>query len=305
MGKSKHCITNWSQYNKALVNRGSLTFWIDDQAISHWSCTEHHGGRGRGFQYSDTAIETSLMLKGLFNLPLRALEGFTNSVFTMMNVPLTSPGYSCISKRAKTLEINYRNPSRGPIAHLVVDATGLKVYGEGEWKTRKHGTEKRRTWRKLHLAVDAATHEVIAAEVSLVSVADNEVLPTLLNPLRRKIKQFSADGAYDTKACHKLLKHKGCKPTIPPRKNAGYCEEGHARNEAVAALKKDELKQWKNDNDYHQRSLSETAMYRYKQLISPKLSLRDYNGQVGEALAGVKVINKVIRLGMPIRQSVN
>ena len=305
MGKSKHRITNWSQYNKALVNRGSLTFWIDDQAISHWSCTEHHGGRGRGFQYSDTAIETSLMLKGLFNLPLRALEGFTNSVFTMMNVPLTSPGYSCISKRANTLEIKYRNPSRGPIAHLVVDATGLKVYGEGEWKTRKHGTEKRRTWRKLHLAVDAATHEVISAEVSLVSVADNEVLPTLLNSLRRKIKQVSADGAYDTKACHKLLKHKGCKPTIPPRKNAGYWEEGHARNEAVAALKKDELKQWKNDNDYHQRSLSETAMYRYKQLISPKLSLRDYNGQVGEALAGVKVMNKVIGLGMPIRQSVN
>ena len=146
---------------------------------------------------------------------------------------------------------------------------------------------------------------MISSEVSLVSVADNEALPTLLNSLRRKIKQVSADGAYDTKACHKLLKHKGCKPTIPPKKNAGYREEGHARNEAVAALKKDELKQWKNHNDYHQRSLSETAMYRYKQLISPKLSLRDYNGQVSEALAGVKVMNKVIGLGMLIRQPVN
>lgn len=116
---------------------------------------------------------------------------------------------------------------------------------------------------------------------------------------------MSADGAYDTKKCHKLLKRRGCKPTIPPRKNAGYWEEDHPRNEAVSALKSDELKQWKQENDYHQRSLSETAMYRYKQLISPKLSLRDYNGQVGEALAGVKVMNKVIGLGMPIRQRVN
>jgi hypothetical protein len=273
MGKSKHRITNWPEYNKALVNRGSLTFWIDEQAIKQWCCTEHHGGRGRGFQYSDTAIETALMLKGLFNLPLRALEGFINSVFSLMNVPLSSPGYSCISKRAQTVDIKYRNPCRGPIAHLVVDATGLKVYGEGEWKMRKHGKEKRRTWRKLHLAIDAQTHEVIAAEVSMVNVADNEVLPTLLNPLRRKIAQVSADGAYDTKDCHKLLKRKGCKPTIAPRKNAGYWEEGHPRNEAVKALKNDELKQWKKENDYHQRSLSETGMYRYKQLIGDKLSL--------------------------------
>jgi hypothetical protein len=245
------------------------------------------------------------MLKGLFNLPLRALEGFINSVFSLMNVPLSSPGYSCISKRAQTVNIKYRNPRRGPIAHLVVDATGLKVYGEGEWKMHKHGKEKRCTWRKLHLAIDAQTHEVIAAEVSMVNVADNEVLPTLLNPLRRKIAQVSADGAYDTKDCHKLLKRKGCKPTIVPRKNAGYWEDGHPRNEAVKALKNDALKQWKKDNDYHQRSLSETGMYRYKQLIGDMLSLRNYNDQVGEALAGVKVMNKVIGLGMPVRQAVN
>lgn len=146
------------------------------------------------------------MLKGRLNLPLRALEGFLNSVFSLMSVQVTSPGYSC--------KIHYRNPNRGAIAHLVVDDTGLKVYGEGECKIRKHGKEKRHAWRKLHLAIDAATHEVIAAEVCLESVADSEVIPTLLNPLRCKIKQVSADGAYDTKNCHKLLKRKGSKPTI-------------------------------------------------------------------------------------------
>jgi hypothetical protein len=118
----------------------------------------------------------------------------------------------------------------------------------------------------------------------------------------------SADGAYDTKDCHKLLKRKGCKLTIPPRKNASYWEDGHPRNEAVKALKNDALKQWKKDNDHHQRSLSETCktgMYRYKQLNNAKLSLRNYHAQVGEALAGVKVMNKVIGLGMPVRQAVN
>ncbi|MGG7095905.1 transposase, partial [Shewanella indica] len=109
---------------------------------------------------------------------------------------LIAPDYSCISKRAKTVNVKYRNPSRGAVAHVVVDATGLKVYGK----------EKRRVWRKLHLAIDAATHEIIGAQTSLETVADNEVLPALLAPLRRKLRQVSADGAYDTKACHKLLR---------------------------------------------------------------------------------------------------
>ena len=125
-----------------------------------------------------------------------------------MQVPLKSPDYSSISRRANTVEVKYRLPSQGAVAHLVIDATGLKVYGEGEWKVRKHGKEKRRVWRKLHLAVDAATHAIVAAEVSLETVADNEVYPSLLNPLRRKIEQVSADGAYDTKSCHALLKKK-------------------------------------------------------------------------------------------------
>lgn len=284
-----------------MVNRGAITFWVDEKAIKNWYTTEHHGRRGRGFSYSDTAIETALMVKGIFGLSLRATEGFLNSIFKLLDVPLRSPDYSCISKRAKTVEVAYRNRSRGPIAHLAIDATGLKVFGEGEWKARKHGPSKRRTWRKLHLAVDARTHEVISAEVSVLEVVDGAVLPTLLNPLRRKIKQVSADGAYDTKECYRILERKGSKATIPPRSNAALWPGTHPRNEAVKALHAGELAQWKRANGYHLRSISETAMYRYKQLLSPKLSLRSYNGQVGEALAGVKAMNKVIELGMPVR----
>lgn len=238
------------------------------------------------------------MLKGLFGLPLRALEGFINSLFQLMALPLTSPSYSSISKRAKTINIHYRLPSKGPITHLVIDATGLKLYGEGEWKQRKYGKEERRVWRNLHMVVDARTHEAIAAEVSLENVGGSEVLPGWLNPLRRRIAQVSADGAYHSKACPK----KRGQSQYPPRKPAGYWEQGHSRNEALAALKVGQLPECKRESGYHQRSKAETAMLRYKQLISPTLSLRDYNGQVAEALAGVKVMNKMLGLCMPVRQ---
>lgn len=301
MGKAEKKIINWAEYNKALCKRGSVTFWIDDSAIDAWRCTTHHGKRGRGFQYSDTAIETALMIKGIFSLPLRALQGFIDSIFDLLEVPLTSPDYTCISKRSKTVQVKYRNKSRGAIRHIAIDSTGLKVFGEGEWKVKKHGAEKRRTWRKLHLAVDVETHEAISAEVSLVSVGDSEVLPTLLNPLRRKIDTVSADGAYDTKSCYETLQNKGSTPLIPPRKNAALWEEGHPRNEAVKALNNGTIAEWKSESGYHYRSISETAMSRYKGLTSGKLSLRCYNAQVGEIMANVKAINKVIGLGMPVR----
>lgn len=166
---------------------------------------------------------------------------------------------------------------------------------------KKHGAEKRRTWRKLHLAVDVDTHEAISAEVSLVNVGDSEVLPTLLNPLRRKVTAVSADGAYDTKSCYETLKKKGCTPLIPSRKRATLWEDSHPRNEAVTALKNGTIAEWKAQSGYHYRSISETAMSRYKGLTSGKLSLRCYNAQVGEIMANVKAINKVIGLGMPVR----
>ena len=152
-----------------------------------------------------------------------------------------------------------------------------------------------------HGAVDVDTHEAISAEVSLVNVGDSEVLPTLLNPLRRKIMAVSADGAYDTKNCYETLKNKGCTPLIPPRKNAAPWEDGHPRNEAVTALKNGTIEEWKVESGYHYRPISETAMSRYKGLTSGKLSLRCYNAQVGEIMANVKAINKVIGLGMPVR----
>ncbi|KIT55754.1 transposase IS903, partial [Vibrio parahaemolyticus 901128] len=149
MPKPRYKTTNWKQYNKALINRGSLTFWIDEEAIRQWKQSKQDK-RARPRQFSDLAITTALMVKRVFSMPLRALQGFIDSVFSLANVPIVCPHYSCISRRAKQVEVSFKPKIRD----LAIDATGLKVYGEGEWKVKKHGTDgKHRVWRKLHLAV--------------------------------------------------------------------------------------------------------------------------------------------------------
>ena len=278
MPKPKYRTKNWKQYNQHLIDRGSITFWIDESAIAEWNCSEHHGGRGRGFIYSDTAIETALMVKKVFHLSLRALQGFMNSVFQLMKVPLTCPNYSSISKRAKDLDINIKFPASGEIRHLVIDSTGLKVFGEGEWKVKKHGSEQRRSWRKLHISVDAQTHDIIGAQLSLSRTTDSEVLPDLLKQTRRQIKQVSGDGAYDTGRCYEAIMAKRAQALIPPRKNAAKWEIDHPRNYVVICQNlTGSNRYWKKHTDYHQRSLSETAMFRFKTLFGDKLSLRHYN----------------------------
>lgn len=148
MGKSLHPITNWSQYNKSLISCGSLTFWVDASAMDNWFHHDHHGRRGRSQLYTDQTLSTFLMLKGIFSLSLRATQGLLDSLFELMNVPLCAPDYSGVSKRARLVKVAYRHPSKGTITDLVIDSTGLKVFGEGEWKVRKHGAEKRRVWHK-------------------------------------------------------------------------------------------------------------------------------------------------------------
>ena len=134
MSTSLHPITNWPTYNKSLINRGSLTFWVDAEAMNNWFHHGHHGRRGRSQLYTDQTICTFLMLKGIFNLTLRATQGLLDSLFELMNVPLCAPDYSCVSKRARTVMVAYRQPPKGRITDLVIDSTGLKVFGEGEWK---------------------------------------------------------------------------------------------------------------------------------------------------------------------------
>jgi hypothetical protein len=217
VAKQKFKITNWSTYNKALINRGSsLSGWM--MKIQAWYESATPSSRGRPQRYSDLAITTVLVIKRVFRLTLRAAQGFIDSIFTLMNVPLRCPDYSCVSRRAKSVNVSFKTFTRGEIAHLVIDSTGLKVFGEGEWKVKKHGQERRRIWRKLHLAVDSKTHEIICADLSLNNVTDSEAFPGLIRQTHRKIRAASADGAYDTRLCHDELRRKKISALILPEK---------------------------------------------------------------------------------------
>ena len=168
--KRRYQIRNWREYNAALVERGSLTVWFDDDHRGQWYAADRSGRRGAPRRYSDVAVQCGLVIREVFPLPLRALEGLMRSVIHLLGAGLATPDYSPFSRRAAALPVRIgRCATRGP-GHLVMDSTGLKIYGEGEWPVWRHGASRRRTWRKLHLAVDAESQEVIAAEVTAAGV---------------------------------------------------------------------------------------------------------------------------------------
>src|SRR5215510_13659689 len=150
----RYRIRNWRDYNRALINRGRLTVWFDEHALAAWRNTEPRQGPGAPRLYSDLAMECALVLNSVYHLSLRAAQGFLSSVMELMKLPLPIPDYSTVSRRQGVLQLRL-SPSlcNGP-RHIVTDSTGLKIYGAGEWRVRKHRLSRRRTWRKLHLGVD-------------------------------------------------------------------------------------------------------------------------------------------------------
>jgi hypothetical protein len=189
---------NWREYNAALVQRGSLTLWVEQEVLETWLNQERNGGRGASCTYTDMAISTGLTLKAVYHLPLRATEGLLISLLKLMGLAqLPVPDYSTLCRRQKTLEVALPQQHQGQVIHVVVDSTGCKIYGEGEWKVRQHGISKRRTWRKLHLAIDEASSQIVGAVLSTNDVADSAALPSLLEQVEEPIAQLSGDGGYD------------------------------------------------------------------------------------------------------------
>jgi hypothetical protein len=218
--KQQSRIRNWREYNKALVGRGSLTLWLDEHVIESWLSTDDRAGRGRPQLYTDAAILCSLLLREVYHLPLRATEGLVLSLMRLLPVQLPVPHYSTLSRRARRLEVKLSvRASSGPL-HLIIDSTGLKLYGEGEWKVRLHGWAKRRTWRKLHLAIDAATQQARAALSTNKEVVDPRVLPRLLTQVTDEVQSVTADGAYDSRQCYKAIYKHHARAIIPPRQGS-------------------------------------------------------------------------------------
>jgi hypothetical protein len=212
------------------VHCGNLALWVDEEALQAW---QYPGPRQRGAQYvyAEAAIQCVLTLRAVYHLALRAAQGLAQSVFGLLHVSLPVPPYSTLSRRSARSEIElWRLPSSGPV-HLVLDSSGFKVYGEGEGKVRQHGWSKRRTWRKLHLAVDEATGEIVAAVASEAGVTDDDVVPDLVEQVDRPIQQVSADGAYDKRKCYEAWEATGATVTIPPRRDAKIWQHGNNSGE--------------------------------------------------------------------------
>jgi IS5 family transposase len=303
--KTQYRIRNWSEYSAALKQRGSLTFWVSENALEQWLETEKTGERGASRTYSDRAIEVMATLKALYRYAGRQIEGFVESIFTLMNIPLAVPDHSTLCRRMKTLEIEIPLRPTDKARHVVVDSTGVKVYGEGEWKTRQHGVGKRRTWRKLHLALDEATGEILAIVASGNDTADCEVLELLLEQIEGDIEQVSADGAYDTRTCYGAIQQRGAKAAIPPRKGAKIWVHGntkterHQRDENLRQIRCKGRKRWKQDACYHRRSIAETGMFRFKIAFGDRLSSRHFDNQATEMFVKCAALNRMINLCKP------
>jgi hypothetical protein len=295
--KEEYKITNWREYNKALINRGSLTIWISDDLPKTWS------GTGR-FTYSNQCIETLLMVKALYKQPLRAAVGLTRSVFALAGIVLPTPDYTTISRRAKTVIVRLKKRQK-ETTHLVLDSTGVKVYGEGEWKVRKHGWSKRRVWKKIHIGIDE-DGEIRAVDITDSDAHDCSSTDTILKQEDAQITDFYGDGAYDTFDVYSsLLKREVTGFHIPPQVNAkirqhGNCDKTpHPRDENLRAIRKSTRRKWKQASGYHRRSLGENVMFRYKTIFGQHLSFRTDESQVNEVMTKCNLLNAFFGMGMP------
>jgi len=298
-------VKNWSAYDQALVKRGSITFWLSDDLEETW----HYTGdkqRGAQFDYSEQAIVMMQTVKNVFHLPNRATEGFMHSIFAMLKISLSVPDHTTLSRRGKDLKVILPKKANGHL-DVVMDSSGLKIYGEGEWKVRSRGKSKRRTWRKLHVGVDPQSGEIQAAALTANSVSDGQMVETLLAQIKQPIDRFAGDGSYDKRTVYDSLNQHAPEATImiPPRKNARIWQHGNTkaerlrRDENLRAIRKSGRKAWKQSSGYHIRSLAETTIFRLKTIFGDRLSARLMQTQVTQAMIRCAALNRMSHLGMP------
>lgn len=306
--KVTYRLTNWPQYNRALINRGALTLWLDEKTLAAW----YYGGpqlAGGAYRYSDACIQCCLSIKAVLGLAFRQTQGLIHSLLETMKLSLQPPSYTQLCRRQAKLTMAFEPPHPPPPdnepLHLVIDSTGLKVYGEGEWRVRQYGITKRRTWRKLHLALDETTNLIHAVELTTNAVSDAATLEPLLAGVSQPISKVGADGAYDQVKVYDVLAARQIVPLIPPRVNAViWTDEAgnplvHPRNESLTIIDVIGLGAWKQQSGYHRRSKAETGMFRWKTIFGAQLATRLLAHQQIEAQVKATCLNRLTQLGMP------
>ena len=298
--KAAYKVKNWAEYNDALRKRGDITIWFTEEAIRSW-VPENTGKKGRPQKYSDLAIETCLFLRLVYSLPLRQTEGFARSLVCLMLLGLNIPDYSTLSKRSVDLELSALAQTLKPGSHIIIDSTGLKVYGKDEWHQDKHGVNARRTWRKLHVIIDEK-HQIIAYDITDNSKGDPTTAVDLLDQIEHSFNVVLGDGAYDSiKLTNAILnKQPDASIVIPPPSNAVISQNGNTqRDHHIRLLEEVGRIAWQKENDYGLRSHVELCMLRYKKIIGPSMKAREIPQQKTEGGIGARVLNRMTSLGMP------
>ena len=294
-------MTNWPEYNKALRLRGDITIWFTEEALAAWRPAKT-GTRGRPQEYSDLAIETALFIRQVFRLPLRQTEGFMKSLARLMKSTISIPDYSSISKRSISLPRHVLSEAMEPGSLVIVDSTGLKVYGKDEWHQEKHDVAARRTWRKLHLAVDEH-HQIVACELTTPEVGDPSAVPELLAQIVAPFKTFMGNGAYDGEPVSQaVLNHQpDAQVVIPPHKTAVLSAAGDTqRDHHIQVIAQQGRLAWQKITGYNLRNYAELAMQRYKRIFGNTMKARALPQQKTEAWISVSALNRMTHLGMPV-----
>ena len=294
---------NWSDYDRALVERGSLTIWLSPDAIARWSAKPSRR-RGGQRKYSDLAIETALTLRLLFKLPLRQVEGFLRSLFDLMGLVLDVPDHTTLSRRGKVLKVPLRVPQKSGRMDLVIDSSGLAIFGEGEWAAAKHGGKGVRGWKKLHLGVDG-DGVIVGQVLTGANVDDGNVGVDLVGDVPGKLRRVTGDGAYDSRALYDAALSRGSRVVVPPVKTARTGGRGcRARDRAVRRIRKVGRREWKKESGYHQQARAENTFFRYKRILGDRLHARDADAQAVEARLACNILNRMTELGMPASYTV-
>ena len=288
---------NWSHYNKNLIKRGSITFWIDRDLLQKHAATEKTQGRPK---FKAAIIQAGWSIRIAYKLTFRQTQGFFTSLLELLGTDLTPPHYTLLCKRGNEVASLLPKLSNRRPVELVIDSSGLKVFGEGEWKAYKHGREKRRGWIKVHAAIDPKTGECISAVITDEKGSDAKQLETLIERAPSSVKKASGDGAYDTLACRRCLYARGIEDVIPPRRG------GRIRQEEALANRNKALKElaglggdyrlWKKLKGYGRRSLAETFFSRMKVILGERLASRKKSHQELESLLRIAALNKMVKM---------
>jgi hypothetical protein len=305
--KQRYLLDNWSGYNQALRSRGDIEMWITDEAIESWFEKDRvYDGTGAPKEFTNLAITICHELRLVYRLPLRQCQGFIDSLFRLKKLNIRCPDYTTLCKRLAELEIGsprYKKTDKpdSSISALVIDSTGLKRFGRDEWHQEKHKVLAKRSWRKLHLAVDM-DHIIQGATLTDRFVADDQVVETLAKQVTGTVEEVMADGAYDKTPVYETL----CKELgkvaiiIPPDSDAVYNAQAHPqRNQTLTDIKSFGRMVWQRVTGYGKRNYSELAIQRYKKLLGNQLHGRELTRQHQEVMLGCGVLNKMTKLGMP------